>query len=113
MKMITAFIKPHKLMDVTTALKEIKSLSGASVADTRGFGRGRATDAPDKIMYDTLDYLPRIRIDVACDDHMVDWVVSVIETKSHTGLRGDGKIYVTTIDQAVRISTGERGDAAV
>ena len=113
MKMITAFIKPHKLMDVTTALHQVKWLSGASVSDVRGFGRGRAKEAPDKILYETLDYLPRVRLEVACEDEMVDWVVSIIEPKSHTGLRGDGKIYVSTLDQAVRISTGERGVSAI
>jgi len=113
MKMITAFIKPHKLMDVTTALHQVKWLSGASVSDVRGFGRGRAKEAPDKILYETLDYLPRVRLEVACEDEMVDWVVSIIESKSHTGLRGDGKIYVSTLDQAVRISTGERGVSAI
>lgn len=113
MKMIVAFIKPHKLLDVTTALREIRALSGVSLSEVRGFGRGRAEAAPDRVLYDTLGYLPRIRLEVACDDEMVDYIVSVIETESRTGLRGDGKIYVSTLDEAVRISTGETGDAAV
>lgn len=112
MKMITAFIKPHKLTDVTDALHAVDGLSGGSVSDVRGFGRGRA-EAPDKVRYETLDYLPRVRIEVACPDELVEKVVSVIEAASHTGLRGDGKIYVATLDLAVRISTGERNQAAI
>ena len=113
MKMITAFIKPHKLMDVTDALHGVEGLSGGSVSDVRGFGRGRAREAPDRVRYETLDYVPRVRVEVACPDELIDRVVTVIETASHTGLRGDGKIYVAPLDQAVRISTGERGDDAV
>ena len=113
MKMITAFIKPHKLMDVTGALHGIDGLSGGSVSDVRGFGRGRAKEAPDKVRYESLDYLPRLRIEVACPDELVEQVVTTIETMSHTGLRGDGKIYVSPLDHAVRISTGERGKAAI
>ena len=113
MKMISAFIKPHKLMDVTLALHRIDGLSGASTSEVRGFGRGRAKDAPDKIIHETLDYLPRVRLEIACPDNLVDAVVSTIETVAHTGLRGDGKIYVIPIDEAVRISTGERGESAL
>lgn len=113
MKMITAFIKPHKLMDVTDALHGVGGLSGGSVSEVRGFGRGRAREAPDRVRYETLDYVPGVRIEVACPDELVEHVVTVIEIASHTGLRGDGKIYVAPLDQAVRISTGERGDDAV
>lgn len=113
MKSIIAFIKPHKLADVTTALHEIEDLSGASISEVRGFGRGRAKNAPDKIYYDTLDYVPRVRIEIACSEELVEKVVSAIESSAHTGLRGDGKIFVTAIEQAVRISTGERGKAGI
>tara|TARA_R110002110_G_scaffold154048_1_gene347778 strand:- start:1033 stop:1260 length:228 start_codon:yes stop_codon:yes gene_type:complete len=71
MKMITAFIKPHKLMDVTTALHQVKWLSGASVSDVRGFGRGRANEAPDKVLYETLDYLPRVRLEWSSPTELV------------------------------------------
>ena len=113
MKIITAFIKPHKLTEVTLALHQIDGLSGASVSDVRGFGRGRARDAAESIMYDALDYLPGVRIEIACPDHLASKVVSTIETNAHTGLRGDGKIYVNPLEEAVRISSGERGDNAV
>ncbi len=113
MKMIIAFVKPHKLADVTVALHEVEGLSGATMSDVRGFGRGRAKTAPDKVYYDTLDYVPRVRLEIACPDELVEEVLAVIEANAHTGLRGDGKIYVTPIDEAVRISTGERGEVAV
>ena len=113
MKLIIAFIKPHKLSALTIALHGIKGLSGASISDVRGFGRGRAKTSPDKIYYDTLDYVPGVRLEIACPDELVEEIVSIIETKARTGLRGDGKIYVTPIDQAVRISTGEREKAAI
>jgi nitrogen regulatory protein PII len=113
MKTITAYIKPNKLSDVTLALHQIEGVSGASVSDVHGFGRGRAKDAPDSVALDVLDYLPAIRIEIACSDDLVEKVVSTIETVAHTGLRGDGKIYVASIEQAVRISTGERGDTAI
>ncbi len=113
MKTITAYIKPDNLSDVRLALHLIEGVSGASVSDTRGFGRGRAKDVPDKVVYDTMDYMPAIRIEIACTDEHVEKVVSTIETNAHTGLRGDGKIYVTNLEQAVRISTGEGGKDAV
>lgn len=113
MKMITAFIKPHKLNAVTLALHDIEGLSGASASEVRGFGRGRAKEAPDRILYETLDYVPRMRLEIACADHVVERVVAAIEENARTGLRGDGKIYVSDVAQAVRISTGERGESAV
>lgn len=113
MKLITAFIKRRRLSEVTLALHDIDGLTGASVSDVRGFGRGRAKEAPDKVTDETLDYLPRVKIEIACPDELAERVVSVIEQTAKTGLRGDGKIYVSEIGQAVRISTGERGSAAI
>jgi nitrogen regulatory protein P-II 1 len=112
MKMIIAFIKRHKLSDVTLALKEVEGLSGVSITDVRGFGRGRGISEEDVIRDGLIDYLPRIRLEIACTDELVDRVVSVIEQHAHTGLRGDGKIYAYCLDQAVRISSGERGETA-
>ena len=113
MKFIIAFIKPLKLPDVTLALQEIEELSGASITDVRGFGRGRGKFAEDRIRDGLIDYMPRSRLELACPDNLVDQIVSVIEKHAHTGLRGDGKIYVYGLEQAVRIGTGERGEAAV
>ena len=81
--------------------------------DVRGFGRGKAKDAPHRIVEDLVDYIPHVKIEIVCADDKVAEVVSVIEKTAYTGLRGDGKIYISTIDDAVRIQTGERGGAAV
>ena len=113
MKEIKAYIKPHKLSKVTMALHKVEGLTGMSVVDVRGFGRGKAKDAPHRIVEDLVDYVPHVKIEIVCTDDVVEKIVSVIEKTAHTGLRGDGKIYVLTIDDAVRIQTGERGEAAV
>jgi nitrogen regulatory protein PII len=84
-----------------------------SVIDVRGFGRGRGKDAPTRIVEGLIDYIPHVKIELVCQDDMVGEVVSAIEKQAHTGLRGDGKIYVSSVEQAVRISTGERGDSAI
>lgn len=113
MKKIEAFIKPHKLSAVTLALHHIEGLTGMSVMDARGFGRTKAKDAPHRIVEDLIDYAPCVKVEIICKDETSDAIVSVIEKTAHTGLRGDGKIYVSTVETAVRISTGEKGESAV
>ena len=113
MKRIVAFFKPRKLPQVTLALREIEGLSGVSVSEVRGFGRGRAMNQPDSIIQDSVYYIPGARLEVICSDELVDLVVSAVETTAHTGLRGDGKIYISPVDEAIRISTGERGEEAI
>ena len=113
MKEIKAYIKPHKLSKVTMALHKVEGLTGMSVVDVRGFGRGKAKNAPDRIVEDLVDYVPHVKIEIVCKDDMVEEIVSVIKGAAHTGLKGDGKIYISTIDDAIRIQTGERGEAAV
>ena len=113
MKQVTAYIKPHKLADVTRALHHIEGLTGASTFDVKGFGRGRAKNVPHTITEDLVDYVPHVRLEAVCRDEIVEEVVETIRRAAHTGLRGDGKIYVASVEDAVRISTGERGEAAV
>lgn len=113
MKEVKAYIKPHKLSDVTLALHHVEGLTGMSVSEVKGFGRGLAKDAPHSIREDLADYIPHMKIEIVCRDVLVDRIVDTIREAAHTGLRGDGKIYVTPVDHAVRISTGERGEAAV
>lgn len=84
-----------------------------SVTDIRGFGRGGATQGPQRIAEELMEFLPGVRLEVMCHDDQVEEVVAAIERAAHTGLRGDGKIFVTPVDMAIRISTGERGEAAV
>ncbi len=113
MKEVKAYIKPHRLSQVTLALQKLDGLTGMSVANVRGFGRTRAKNATHKITEDAIDYVPHVKIEIVCRDELVGEIVSVIEKAAHTGLRGDGKIYVSQVAEAVRISTGERGDGAV
>ncbi len=113
MKQIQAYIKPHMLSKVTRALQKIEGLTGMSVVDVRGFGRGRAKGAPRRAGDDLLDYSLRMKIELFCANDKVDEIVDMIEKTAHTGLRGDGKIFVSPVEKAVRISTGERGDLAM
>ena len=113
MKKISAYIKPHKLSAVTLALHEVEGLSGMSISDTRGFGRGRAKGAPNTVREDLVDFIPNVKLEIVCGDEQVDEIVETICREAHTGLRGDGKIYIAPIEGAIRISSGERGAAAV
>ncbi len=113
MKHIIAYIKPHKLNNVTMALHEIKGLSGMTILDVRGCGRGASQDKPHSIEEEIYDFVKHIKLEVFCLDELTEKVVSAIQTEAHTGLKGDGKIYITDTFDAVRISTGERGDEAV
>ncbi len=107
MKEIKAYIKPHKLSPVFLALHKIPKLSGMSVIDAKGYGRSRAQN------YGLKDYVPHVKIEVVCIDDLVDVVIEAIEKAAYTGLRGDGKIYISPVENAVRIETGERGEDAV
>jgi len=113
MKEIKAYIKPHKLSDVTMALHKVKGLTGMSVMDVRGFGRSRAKNAPHRIVEDLIDYVPHVKIEIVCADELADEIVGVIQRAAHTGIRGDGKIYVSSVENAVRIQTNEQGKTAV
>ena len=113
MKEIKAYFKPHMLSKVTRALQKVEGLSGMSVTNVQGFGRGRAMGAPKRVDEDLLDYSLRMKLEIICKDEIVEKIVSLIEKTAHTGLRGDGKIFVTPVEMAVRISTGERGENAV
>ena len=112
MKEIKAYIKPHKLIEVTLGLHEVEGLTGMSVIDARGFGRGRASGKRETAK-DALDHTACMRIEIVCTDALVDPVIGAIREYAYTGLKGDGKIYVSDIQDAYRISTGERGEVAV
>jgi nitrogen regulatory protein P-II 1 len=95
------------------ALHKIDGLTGMSVSDVRGFGRTRAQNAPDRITHELVDFVPMVKIEIVCEAALVADIVHVIQQTAHTGLRGDGKIYVTGVEGAVRISTAEEGEAAI
>ncbi|MEQ9103076.1 MAG: P-II family nitrogen regulator [Rhodothermales bacterium] len=113
MKQIQAYIKPHKLSSVTRAFHRIEGLTGVSVSDVKGFGRGRAKDVAHSFREDLVDYVAYVKIETVVQDELVYEVIQVIQREAHTGLRGDGKIYVSPIHDAVRISSGERGTDAI
>jgi len=113
MKQVIAFIKPHQLSPVAVGLRDIPELTGLSIGKGQGFGRGRGRGAGSRIVEDQMAYIPHARIEVFCSDERLDEVLSCIATNAHTGLSGDGKIYVTEVVEAVRISNGDRGPSAV
>ena len=113
MKQVIAFIKPHQLSLVAMGLRDIQDLTGMSIGKGQGFGRGRARGAACRVVEDEMAYIPHVRIEVFCSDEWLEEVVACITTNAHTGLSGDGKIYITEVVEAVRISNGERGQPAI
>ena len=106
MKMITAIIKPFNLDDVREALSEI-GVQGLTVTEVKGFGRQKGHAELYRGAEYNVDFLPKIRIDVAISADLVERVIEAITTTANTGKIGDGKIFVTTVEQVVRIRTGE------
>ncbi|HOT46998.1 MAG TPA: P-II family nitrogen regulator [Spirochaetota bacterium] len=113
MKEIKAIIRSSKLWDVTEKLQQIEGFPGVSVSEVKGFGRQRAKNAKDKIMYERVAVIPRIKLEVVVNDDMADAVVDLIQKYAQTGYTGDGKIYVYPVEEVVRIRTNERGPGAL
>ena len=112
MKRIEAVIKPHTLDMVKERLGQI-GISGMTVTEVRGFGRtGGKTEVYRGSAY-VVDFVPKVRVDIVVKDSMASEVVEAIAKTAKTGKIGDGKIFVTTIDEVVRIRTGERGEDAI
>jgi nitrogen regulatory protein P-II 1 len=111
MKLITAIIKPFKLDDVKTALREA-GVAGMTVSEVQGFGRQRGHTEVYRGQEYTIDFVPKVRIEVLVEEADLDGVLDAIVNSARTDKIGDGKIWVTSIEQIVRIRTGERdGDA--
>ena len=106
MHLITAIIKPFKLDDVRTALSEI-GIQGMTVTEVKGFGRQKGHTELYRGAEYVVDFLPKIKLEVAVDDSRLDEVIETITTAARTGKIGDGKIFVTALDNVVRIRTGE------
>ncbi|MFO0336231.1 MAG: P-II family nitrogen regulator [Pseudomonadota bacterium] len=106
MKLVTAIIKPFKLDDVREALAEV-GLQGITVTEVKGFGRQKGHTELYRGAEYVVDFLPKVKIEVAVADDRADDVVEAIGRAARTGKIGDGKIFVTTIGQAIRIRTGE------
>jgi nitrogen regulatory protein P-II 2 len=112
MKFITAIIKPFKLDDVREGISEI-GVQGITVTEVKGFGRQRGHTELYRGAEYVVDFLPKIRIEVFVPDELVEKVTVALSDAARTGKIGDGKIFVTPVDDAIRIRTGERGDSAL
>jgi len=113
LKEIKAIIRPSKLLEVTEELHRIDGLPGVTVSEIKGFGKSRAKSAKDKVVYELVEFIPRIQLEVVVNDEMVAEVVNVIQKFSHTGNTGDGKIFVVNVEEVVKIRTNERGGEAI
>lgn len=112
MKKIEAIIKPFKLDEVKEALQEI-GIQGLSVTEVKGFGRQKGHTELYRGAEYVVDFLPKVKIEVVLSDDMVDGAIEAIIDAAKTGKIGDGKIFVSTIEQAIRIRTGESGEDAL
>ena len=112
MKMITAIINPYKLDEVREAVSGI-GVQGVTVTEVKGFGRQRGHSELYRGAEYAVDYRPKVKLEVAVADEMAERVTDTIIEVTRTGKVGDGKIFVTTLEQVVRVRTGETGEAAV
>ena len=112
MKLISAIIKPFKLDDVREALSEI-GVQGVTVTEVKGFGRQKGHTELYRGAEYVVDFLPKVKLEVAITDDLAERVVEVIGTAANTGKIGDGKIFVLALEQAIRIRTGETGAEAL
>ncbi len=112
MKKIEAIIKPFKLDEVKEALQEI-GLTGITVTEAKGFGRQKGHTELYRGAEYVVDFLPKVKIEIVLDDSLLDRAVEAIQTAAKTGRIGDGKIFISSIEEAIRIRTGETGPEAV
>ena len=112
MKLIKAIIKPFKLEEVKDALSEI-GVEGMKVSEVKGFGRQKGHTEIYRGSEYTVDFLPKVKLEIAVADDIVNKVVDAIVSASQTGKIGDGKVFIIPIEEAVRIRTGEKGDVAL
>ena len=112
MKLITAIVKPAKVDDIKVAL-QAAGVAGMTVSETRGFGRQKGHTEIYRGAEYRVDFLPKVRVEVLAEDSEVQSIVETIVEAARTGAVGDGKLWVTPVEQVIRIRTGERGDDAI
>jgi nitrogen regulatory protein P-II 1 len=112
MKKIEAVIKPFKLDEVKEALHEV-GLQGITVLEAKGFGRQKGHTELYRGAEYVVDFLPKVKLEIICADDMVDRAVEAIVNAARTGRIGDGKIFISTVEEVIRIRTGEKGESAV
>jgi nitrogen regulatory protein P-II 1 len=108
MKEIKAIIQPHMLTKVIDSLKAMENLPGVTVSEVRGFGHSPAEPAKNKIVEDFIEYAKKAKIEIVVPDELAEQVVDVITRNAHTGLPGDGLIFVSPVNEVVKIRTGEK-----
>lgn len=113
MKKIEAYIKTHRLNEVIERLHEIDGLSGVSIHDIKGFGATRGHNDSVRIVDDTINWAPHVKLELFCKNEIVERALGAIVDGAHTGLCSDGKVYVSPVEDAVRIGTRERGESAI
>lgn len=112
MKLITAIIKPFKLDEVKDALNEI-GIQGITVTEVKGFGRQKGHTELYRGAEYVVDFLPKVKMEIVVKDDLIDKVIETIENAARTGRIGDGKIFMTSVEEVVRIRTGEHGEEAI
>jgi nitrogen regulatory protein P-II 2 len=112
MKLITAVVKPFRLDDVRNALADV-GIQGMTVTEVKGFGRQRGHTELYRGAEYVVDFLPKVKVEVAVSDELAERVIDAIIAAAKTGKVGDGKIFVVNLEQVYRIRTGETGDAAI
>ncbi len=112
MKLVTAIVKPFKLDEVREALSGI-GVQGITVTEVKGFGRQKGHTELYRGAEYVVDFLPKVKVEAAVADEMLDQVIEAIESAARTGKIGDGKIFVTSVEQVIRIRTGETGKEAL
>lgn len=112
MKKIEAIIKPFKLEEIKDGLQEL-GIQGMTITEVKGFGRQKGHSELYKGAEYVIDFIPKVKVEIVVPDHMAEQVIEAIVAKGRTGKIGDGKIFVFTVEEAVRIRTGQRGEDAI
>ena len=112
MKEIKAYIQPFMLQQVTDALHAIH-VRGMSISELKGCGREKDESYPHHAREAVVEFTPKVKIEIVCPDGECDRIVKAIQQAAHTGRRGDGKIFITTVDDAISVRTGDKGDNAI
>lgn len=113
MKEIKAIIQPAMLSRVIAALKAMADLPGVTVSEVKGFGKSRAANARQKVVEDEIEYSKKVKLEIVVPENRVEDVVQAICFNAGTGHAGDGKIFVLTVDEVIKIRTGQRGEQAI
>ncbi|APQ54420.1 Nitrogen regulatory protein P-II [Corynebacterium pseudotuberculosis] len=112
MKLVTAIVKPFTLTDIKDALGQV-GVHGMTVTETQGFGQQNGHTEVYRGAEYAVDFIPKVKIEIVIDDELLDDVVRAVVDSAHTGKIGDGKVWVTPVDDLIRVRTGERGSDAV